>query len=172
MLADREMAILTDDSLDFVSNSEEQTVRLGIRLGELLQPPDMLCLTGDLGAGKTVLARGVARGWGTASRVTSPTYTLVHEYPRALDGCILYHIDCYRLHDSADIITAGLEDILLAAAVFLIEWPERIRAFLPPDHLWIELRHVSETRRGLRVTAHGPRAQQRLKEFRLSAFGY
>ncbi len=166
------MAILTDDTIDFVSHSEEQTVRLGIRLGELLQPPDVICLAGELGAGKTVFARGVARGWGTASRVTSPTFTLVHEYPRARDRCILYHIDGYRLRDSADIITAGLEDIFLAQAVFMLEWPEKLRDFLPADYMWFELRHVSETRRGLRATAFGPRAVQRLKEFRLSAFGY
>lgn len=166
------MAILTDDTLDFVSNSEEQTLRLGIRLGELLQPHDIICLAGDLGAGKTTLARGVGRGWGAAGRVTSPTFTLINHYPRARDGVILYHVDCYRLTTAADIITSGLEDVLDAPGVLMIEWPERLGAFLPPDHLWLTLRHVSETRRGLRLIAHGDRARQLLLDFRMSAFGY
>ena len=80
------MAILDKWTLDFVSSRVEQTVRLGVRLGELLAPYDLLCLAGELGMGKTVLARGVARGWGTAVRVTSPSFTLVNEYPRAKDG--------------------------------------------------------------------------------------
>ncbi len=166
------MAILTDDTLDFVSNSEEQTLRLGIRLGELLHVHDILCLAGDLGAGKTTLARGIGRGWGTAGRVTSPTFTLINQYPRARDGVMLYHVDCYRLTTAADIVTAGLEDVLDAPGVLMIEWPERLGAFLPPAHLWVALRHVSETRRGLRLTAHGDRARQLLLDFRLSAFGY
>ncbi|HEX6386596.1 MAG TPA: tRNA (adenosine(37)-N6)-threonylcarbamoyltransferase complex ATPase subunit type 1 TsaE, partial [Anaerolineae bacterium] len=83
------MAILDKWTLDFVSNSVEQTVRLGVRLGELLQGRDLLCLSGELGVGKTALARGVGRGWGTALRVTSPTFVLVNEYPRVSDGRIL-----------------------------------------------------------------------------------
>jgi tRNA threonylcarbamoyladenosine biosynthesis protein TsaE len=67
------MAILDKWTIDFVSSSVEQTLRLGVRLGELLQPGDLLCLSGELGAGKTVMARGVGRGWGTAVRITSPT---------------------------------------------------------------------------------------------------
>ena len=91
------MAILDRWTIDFVSSSVEQTTRLGVRLGELLQIHDLVCLSGDLGAGKTALARGIGRGWGSGLRVTSPTFTLVNEYPRLADGRVLYHIDCYRL---------------------------------------------------------------------------
>lgn len=157
------MAILDEKSLDFVSSSMEQTVRLGVRLGELLQIGDIVCLSGDLGAGKTVFARGIGRGWGTSLRVTSPTFTLINEYPRARDGRVLYHVDCYRLEPvaatgetiAAEWITTGLEDLLYGEATLMIEWPERIMSHLPVDRLWISLRYVNETRRGLRINASG-----------------
>ncbi len=165
------MAILDPWTLDFVSSSEEQTVRLGVRLGELLQPGDVVCLSGELGAGKTALARGVGRGWGTHVRVTSPTFVLVNEYPRLPDGRTLYHLDCYRLEGAGDVYTTGLEDVLAADHAVMIEWPERIAAWLPADHLWVSLEYVSETRRKLHITGVGERAQALVEEFKKSAFG-
>jgi tRNA threonylcarbamoyladenosine biosynthesis protein TsaE len=165
------MAILNERTLDFTSSSVEQTMRLGVRLGELLQVNDVLCLSGDLGAGKTALARGIGRGWGTALRVTSPTFTLVNEYPRSRDGRILYHIDCYRLESDMYVATVGLEDILDGAGTVMIEWPERIRPLLPSDHLWIALTYLSDTRRTLRLQGDGERAAELLKQFKKSAFG-
>lgn len=165
------MAILDQWTLDFVSNSLEQTVRLGVRLGELLEPGDILCLSGDLGAGKTSLARGIGRGWGTALRVTSPTFTIVNEYPRPRDGRILYHLDCYRLDSLADVVTAGVEDILAAEGVLMIEWPERVLDILPEDRVWIVMSYVSDTRRKLHIKAVGERSQAVLDDFRRSAFG-
>jgi len=165
------MAILDEWSLDFISTSVEQTERLGVRLGQLLQPGDLLCLSGELGAGKTALARGVGRGWGSSIRVTSPTFTLVNEYPRLSDGRILYHIDCYRLSGEGDVATAGLEDILESKGAIMIEWPERIEEWLPEDRLWIALRHMNETRRGMRVTASGERSERLLTGFKRDAFG-
>jgi tRNA threonylcarbamoyladenosine biosynthesis protein TsaE len=123
------MAILSDQTLDFTSSSVEQSVRLGVRLGELLEPGDLLCLSGELGSGKTVLARGIGRGWGAAARVTSPTFTLVNTYPRLRDGRILYHIDAYRLENRADAITTGLEEVLQGDGAVMIEWPERVTTF-------------------------------------------
>jgi tRNA threonylcarbamoyladenosine biosynthesis protein TsaE len=165
------MAILDERTLDFVSSGVDQTVRLGIRLGELLQPGDIICLSGEMGAGKTAVARGIGRGWGAAVRVTSPTFTLVNEYPRLRDGRILYHIDCYRLESAGDVATVGLEDILDGGSTVMIEWPERVTALLPPDRLLFEMSYVNETRRSLRLTATGPRAAELLKEFRRNAFG-
>lgn len=166
------MAILDERSLDFISNSTEQTVRLGVRLGELIQPQDILALAGELGAGKTVLARGVGRGWGTPLRVTSPTFVIVNEYPRMSDGCILYHVDCYRLAREADFVTAGLEDILSGDGALVVEWAEHIEKWLPEDCLWINFRFLTQTRRGLRFTATGPRSEALLKQFRRNAFGF
>jgi tRNA threonylcarbamoyladenosine biosynthesis protein TsaE len=146
-------------------------LRLGVRLGELLVPGDLICLAGELGSGKTALAQGIGRGWGTTYRITSPTYTLVNEYPRLHDGRILYHIDCYRLESEVDAITAGLEDIVDVGRTLMIEWPERIEYLLPPERLLIELRHVDDTRRGLRIRAEGERPEQLFKRFKQNAFG-
>ncbi|WP_374686962.1 tRNA (adenosine(37)-N6)-threonylcarbamoyltransferase complex ATPase subunit type 1 TsaE [Promineifilum sp.] len=165
------MAILDDRTLDFVSTSVAQTERLGIRLGELLEPRDVLCLSGELGAGKTTLARGIGRGWGTPLRVTSPTFVLVNEYPRPRDGGILYHVDGYRLERAGDVMTAGLEDILDAEAVVMIEWPEHIADLLPADRLWIAMAYDTPTRRRLRFNASGPRSTVLLADFRKNAFG-
>ncbi len=165
------VAILDKQTLDFISSSVEQTVRLGVRLGELLEVGDIICLSGELGSGKTALARGIGRGWGAGQRVTSPSFTLVNQYPRLRDGCILYHVDCYRLKGEGEITTAGLEDILDDDGVIMIEWPERIESLLPDTRLWIKLRHVSETRRGLRLHSEGDRPTELLDLFRQSAFG-
>ena len=165
------MAILNERTLDFTSNSVEQTVRLGVRLGELLTVKDVLCLSGELGTGKTALARGIGRGWGAMARVTSPTFTLIHEYARSKDGRILYHLDCYRLHNDADIETVGLEDTFDGHGPVMIEWPERIVTWLPADRLWITLNYVNQTRRSLRLEAQGTRSTELLKEFKKSAFG-
>ncbi len=165
------MAILDKWTLDFISNSVEQTLRLGVRLGELLQPGDLVCLSGELGSGKTVVARGAGRGWGTAVRVTSPTFTLVNAYPRSVDGRILYHVDCYRLETQADAITTGLEDILAGDGALMIEWPERIESMLSDDRFTISLAYESETRRRLRFQARGERSTQLFEAFKQSAFG-
>jgi tRNA threonylcarbamoyladenosine biosynthesis protein TsaE len=165
------VAILDEKTLDFISSSYEQTIRLGVRLGELLVPGDLICLRGELGSGKTALAQGIGRGWGTANRITSPTYTLVNEYPRLHDGRILYHIDCYRLESEADVITAGLEDIIEIGYTLMIEWPDHIEYLLPDSRLTVDLRYIDETRRGLRVRAEGERPTQLFKGFKQSAFG-
>lgn len=165
------MAILDEWTLDFISTGVEQTERLGVRLGEILQPEDVICLSGELGTGKTVMARGIGRGWGTALRVTSPTFTLVNQYPRLGDGRILYHVDCYRLSSEGEIVTAGLEDVLDSGGAIMIEWPERIERLLPADRLWITLRYLKEMRRGLRMVASGERSAALLKGFKRSAFG-
>lgn len=157
------MAILDEKTLDFISSSYEQTVRLGVRLGELLAPGDLICLRGDLGSGKTAFAQGIGRGWGTTYRITSPSYTLVNEYPRLGDGRILYHIDCYRLETEGDVITAGLEDIVDHDHTLMIEWPDHIEYLLPPDRFMIDLRFIDETRRGMRIRAEGERPGQLFK---------
>ncbi|MFN8452055.1 MAG: tRNA (adenosine(37)-N6)-threonylcarbamoyltransferase complex ATPase subunit type 1 TsaE [Anaerolineae bacterium] len=125
------MPILREGELDLISHSAEQTRRLGARLGALLQPGDVVCLSGDLGAGKTAFAAGIGAGWGAKVPVTSPTFNLVHEHERDGDGQILYHLDCYRIHTAADALTIGLDDILSGNGPVVIEWPEHIEAALP-----------------------------------------
>src|SRR5512135_3538255 len=95
------MPILNARTLEFFSRSPDQTRRLGVRLGALLQPGDLICLSGDLGAGKTTLVQGVAQGWGSLDTVSSPTFVLVNEYRRP-DGAFLFHLDAYRLESEPE----------------------------------------------------------------------
>ena len=165
------MAILAPHSVEFTSLSVEQTERLGSRLGQLLRPQDVVCLVGDLGAGKTSITRGIARGWGSTARVTSPTFTLVNEYPHDENGRTLYHLDCYRLRHSDEAETIGLSDILASDGTLLIEWAERIHDWLPQDHFTLKLTYVSESRRHLQLSAHGTTTKEILEQFKRNAFG-
>ena len=99
------------------------------------------------------------------------TELLVNEYPRLRDGCILYHVDCYRLEDQDQIDTVGMEDILDADGAVMIEWAERIEKLLPEDRLWIEIGYLNLTRRTLRFSASGTGSAKLLEEFKHSAFG-
>ncbi len=168
--ASRSMPILDERTLEFLSHSPEQTRRLGVRLGELIQSGDLLCLSGDLGSGKTTLAQGIARGWGSLDPVTSPTYILINEYHRA-DAKKLYHFDAFRLSGVAEAVALGLYDLLDGAGPVLIEWPERIEESLPDDRLWISLRWVDEMRRGLHFEAQGIQYERMLQAFRQTTFG-
>lgn len=164
------MPILDERSLEFLSHSPEQTQRLGVRLGELLRPSDLLCLAGDLGSGKTTLAQGIARGWGALDPVTSPSFVLVNEYRRA-DSARLYHFDAFRLSGVAEAYAMGLGELLESNGPLLIEWPERVAESLPEELLWVSLRWVDDLRRGLYFEARGARYQRLLRGFRRAAFG-
>ncbi|MFO7578211.1 MAG: tRNA (adenosine(37)-N6)-threonylcarbamoyltransferase complex ATPase subunit type 1 TsaE [Pelovirga sp.] len=134
-------------SWSVISNDETRTQELGKQLGRCLAAPLLILLRGDLGAGKTVFARGVARGLGVADDipVTSPTFTLVNHYPARLD---LYHCDLYRLSGPDDLIEIGFDDFAFGAGVTLVEWPEKLEN---PDisGLWIDIRTLDEGRREL-----------------------
>jgi tRNA threonylcarbamoyladenosine biosynthesis protein TsaE len=146
------------------THSESETEALGAALGRLLRPGDVLALVGDLGAGKTCLARGVARGLGIDEPVTSPTFILVAEYASAA-GFPFYHADCYRLEQgAAEAQAIGLDELLLDDGVAVVEWAERIEPLLPPDHLRITLAVLDETRRQLTFDSRGPRAAQLLEQ--------
>jgi tRNA threonylcarbamoyladenosine biosynthesis protein TsaE len=115
---------------------------------------------GDLGAGKTCLARGVARGLGIDEPVTSPTFILVAEYASAA-GFPFYHADCYRLEQgAAEAQAIGLDELLLDDGVAVVEWAERIEPLLPPDHLRITLAVLDDTRRELTFEPHGVRSTE------------
>jgi len=141
--------------LEIVSHSAQETRSLGFRLGQRLQPGDLLCLQGDLGAGKTTFTQGVAQGWGSVDAVSSPTFVMVNQY-RASDGRPLYHMDAYRLQNLAEAAELGLDE-MLADGALVMEWPERALALLPPERLWLTLTHIDESTRLLRFSATGER---------------
>src|ERR1700756_5405620 len=114
---------------DFTTNSPEETIALGRELASLLVPPKLVVLTGDLGAGKTTLVKGIAEGFQAASHddVTSPTFTLIHEYRGP--AAILYHIDLYRIDTPRELDTLALDDLMTDNSVLLIEWGEKFARF-------------------------------------------
>jgi tRNA threonylcarbamoyladenosine biosynthesis protein TsaE len=131
-------------TLELTSQSQEQTANIGFQLGRVLAGGDVICLSGDLGAGKTVLAAGIGKGWGAMEAVNSPTFVLVHEHHRRKDGQLFYHLDCYRLSSLDDAATTGVEDMLVSDDIVVIEWPERIESLLPAERLWINLENNPE----------------------------
>jgi len=151
-----------------VSHGAAQTQRVGARLGELLEAGDVVLLEGELGAGKTVFAQGVARGLGIEDPVTSPTFTLIHEYEGRLP---LYHADLYRLAGAADALGIGLEEYLWGDGVTLIEWPDRAIGLVPDVHLTVALRPISDTKRAIRLSAAGDRYTRLVAQFKQAAFG-
>jgi tRNA threonylcarbamoyladenosine biosynthesis protein TsaE len=120
----------------------------GERIASLLRPGSIIALRGGLGAGKTCLVKGIARGLGIDEEVTSPTYTIVSEYRGRLP---LYHIDAYRLNDGGDFLAIGGEEYLYGEGAALIEWSERIAGSIPPGAAVIELEITGENRRTLRI---------------------
>ncbi len=164
------MPILNDRNLEFISHSPDQTRRLGVRLGELLKPGDLICLAGDLGSGKTTFAQGIARGWGALDAVTSPTFVLLNQYRRA-DSASIYHFDAFRLRDSEEALDLGWMEVIDGGGPLLVEWPERIAPILPDERLWIALSWVEESRRRLYFTAIGEHYEGLLREYRRNAFG-
>lgn len=158
--------------LDFISHSAAQTGRLGQRLGELMQPGDLVLLLGEFGAGKTHFAKGVALGLGSEDLVNSPSFVLINEYRSGLhhQHAPIYHIDLYRIESPAELAGIGLDDALGGDAFSLIEWAERAEGWLPNDHLAIHFQHLSDTKRVLRLVPHGHRYEERVATFKKTAF--
>jgi len=161
--------ILDPHTLEFTSRSPEQTRRVGARLGMLLQPGDLVCLSGDLGSGKTTLVQGIAQGWGSLDQVSSPTFVLVNAY-RSPSGNTLHHMDAYRLRDAAEAEDLDLI-FLLETGAMVLEWPERISSILPAGHFWVDLSWVADEQRKMVFSARGDHYTQMLAEFRQKVFG-
>ncbi len=136
--------------------SEQQTADLAVRLAALLRAGDVLCLRGDLGAGKTAFTRSLVAALDSPAPVSSPTFTLVHEYKGG--RLPIWHVDAYRLRTADDTADIGLDEVfLIGEGIVVIEWPERIQAALPPDHLDIVLRDTGGDTREITLTPNGPR---------------
>ena len=163
------MPILDAHTLEFFSRSPEQTRRVGMRLGGQLQPGDVVCLQGDLGAGKTTLVQGLAQGWGSLDPVTSPTFIIVNVYRRPDDGQ-LFHMDAYRLDSTPEAAELDLDEMLSQGSL-LVEWPERIQQVLPDDCMWISFEYLAEEHRQMLLKAAGERYDDLLAELRQELFG-
>jgi tRNA threonylcarbamoyladenosine biosynthesis protein TsaE len=138
---------------DVITHSAEETVGFGRTLAEVLSPPKLVLLRGDLGAGKTTLVKGIAAAFDAAAEedVTSPTFTLVHEYRGP--GANLYHIDLYRIDTPRELDTLALEDLRSENGVLLIEWGEKFPWILTERDVEISLERRGETERVIRVMA-------------------
>ena len=130
--------------------TEAETIELGRKIARELPPRAVVLLIGNLGAGKTTLAKGIVNGLGAAEieEVASPTFTLIHEY----GGGKVFHIDLYRMEDARDVATLGLEDVFDREAVVLIEWGERFPQLMPPEHVEIRIEAADNDEREIVVT--------------------
>ncbi|WP_028977638.1 tRNA (adenosine(37)-N6)-threonylcarbamoyltransferase complex ATPase subunit type 1 TsaE [Sporolactobacillus terrae] len=143
----------------WTTHSPEETMYFSKCLADYLKPGDCLTLSGDLGAGKTVFTKGLAKGLGIDEMVNSPTFTIVKEYHSG--RIALYHMDVYRISDEEDI---GLEDYFEQDGVTVIEWAENIPSWLPDDVLSIAVKRVNEQERTITCTAGGTRSERIYEE--------
>jgi len=147
--------------MHIVSGSVRDTLRFGRRIARHARPGDIVCLFGDLGSGKTVLAKGIAQGLGIdRACVTSPTFVLMHRY----DGRMpMYHFDLYRIQDAGQIEDLGYEEYMFDNGVAVIEWAGRMGTLIPDAYLKVEMRPAGRNRRRIRVTAVGAAYKEVLK---------
>ena len=127
-------------------HSVEETWALAREIAATLKPGDVLCLEGDLGAGKTTFTQGLAKALDVAGRVTSPTFCIVQEHHGRV---LLVHMDLYRLHGEDDVLAIGWEDYLAEGAILVVEWPERAGSLVPPDARHVVFRHLDGEERRL-----------------------
>jgi tRNA threonylcarbamoyladenosine biosynthesis protein TsaE len=149
---------------EFTTHSAEETIALGRKLASMLRPPKLVLLRGELGAGKTTLVKGVAEGFHAASQddVTSPTFTLVHEYRGPEIN--IYHIDLYRVDTPRQLETLGLDDLIGGDSILLIEWGEKFRRFEQERDVEITFERHGENQRMIRVIEGSLRGNLSVKE--------
>lgn len=149
--------------LRIFSKNAEDTYRIGESLGKLLFPGSIICLTGDLGAGKTAFTQGIGKGLGVKEHVISPTYTIINEYTT---GRIpLYHFDVYRLGSSDEMYELGCDEYLYGDGATVLEWADSVDDVIPAERLWITIRKLeSPDEREIIMEASGSAYDKLLKE--------
>ncbi len=170
-------------TLDIVSHSAAQTQRLAMHLGDLLHGGELILLDGKLGMGKTTFTQGLAQGLDIHEVINSPTFTLLKEYPgqiriiaEAAEGTTserrpaLYHFDLYRLDDPEEIFDLGFEDYFYGTGVCVVEWANKAEEFWPTERLRIQMKMMSDTKRGLLFLATGAHYCELLKQFQKQAY--
>jgi tRNA threonylcarbamoyladenosine biosynthesis protein TsaE len=133
----------------FISSSPQQTVAFGRELAERARGGDVWALAGDLGAGKTHFVQGAAAGLGIGAAVTSPTFNLLHEYTGG--RLPLFHFDFYRLRDAAEALALGLDEVLAAGGLTIIEWADKFPELLPHRTVWLDFEVVGDDVREIRT---------------------
>lgn len=147
------------NSISIITYSANETFAIGRIIGKKLQGGDILALSGELGSGKTCFTGGIARGLGVSEnyQITSPTFTLINEYPAKYK---LFHFDVYRLTDYSDLDDLGYEEFISGQGVVIIEWAEKIASAIPKKAFFINFEYLDETKR--KITINGP--LNRMKE--------
>jgi tRNA threonylcarbamoyladenosine biosynthesis protein TsaE len=140
--------------MNFITNTVEETIELGKKIGRSLNPGDIVCIDGDLGSGKTHLTKGIALGLGIDEHITSPTFNIVNEYEGRIK---LYHFDVYRVNDPDEIAAIGFDEYIFSDAASVIEWSDYIKELIPDDHIQINIANESETRRNINIQFFGKR---------------
>lgn len=153
------------NALKLTSRGVEQTLAIGRALGGAAQSNDVIAISGPLGAGKTVLVKGIAAGLGVqeSRMVNSPTYVIVNEYDGRLH---VYHVDVYRLGSPNELAALGFDEMCSSGGVVVVEWAERVRDLLPVDHLAISVQPSGQNERELTVRCGGPAAEELLEVLR------
>ena len=132
----------------FETSSEAETLKRAVEFASTLKPGDVVALSGELGAGKTVFARGIARAFGVEDEVASPTFTLINEYR---GKHVLRHMDFYRLNSPREILDIGVEDYFYDDGICLVEWPEKLGTLFPPDAIRVIIRHTGAENREIAI---------------------
>lgn len=139
--------------IKYISNNEDQTIEFGQLLAEVISKGDVICLNGNLGAGKTVLVRGIAKGLNIKNHITSPSYTIMNIH---YGDKTLYHFDAYRINSSEEMLDIGFEDYCYSDGVCIIEWAENIIDILPEKRIWIEIKGQGlEDSREIEISLNG-----------------
>lgn len=153
--------------MEFIVSTIEETLNIGKQVGSLVKPGDIICLTGDLGTGKTHMSKGIAEGLGITEHITSPTFNIVNEYHSGRLN--LYHFDVYRVNDPDEIYAIGFDEYIFGNGVSLIEWANYIEEIIPNEYLYINIKKIPEKGENFRkitIEAFGP-SYDYIKEIRL-----
>lgn len=144
-----------------VCNNTKETEKFGLALGSKLKGSDVICLNGDLGAGKTTLTKSIGKGMGIDDYITSPTFNIINEYYSDLN---LYHFDTYRLENIDDVEYLGFDEYFYSDGVCIIEWADRIKEFLPDQYLELNIKKIDDDKREIELVAFGDRPAEILEE--------
>jgi len=130
------------------TNSENETIVEGEKLGHILKPGAVVALYGDLGAGKTAFTRGIAKGFGITMNVSSPTFTIVNEYPGKTP---LFHFDMYRLENENELFDIGWDDYQDRGGVCVVEWSEKVPGAFTPDTIMVKIENLGDNKRCIKI---------------------